>query len=269
MIDQSDNPKNGKFENRSERSSELRSLILLSNSVPKSGSTFLGHLQNNFLLSVADSAHPGYKAFTEAGVKMSGGYVHDPNSEEFLNILTQGDLNAGPYVLKTHCAISEGLREVILGSNSIQMSLSIRDPLDIFYSARDNFNKTSEFSAFATEEGGAKVINGGFRRIFETTLKLNEEKQVPVVKYESIVRNPAEALISSFSESLRKMILVGQDGDLKEMAHRHMDLEKATRRASTRKNFGTAFRPDRARYSAFLEQELADVRRIFGYPHVD
>jgi len=236
-------------------------LVLISNSVPKSGSTLLFSLQQNFLLSLGGSKTPDFSVFTQAGVQVDGGYIAKPHSREFLSAITSDTLTGGPYVLKTHTLLNADLREAILGRPNVFASLAIRDPLEIFFSARDNYLKSGEFPEFDDVARGCETVTTYFNKIYESSLNTSRQKTVPLVRYEQIVTDPVGAMIASLHPILRDQVI-------RRIAQGYLNLEAANAGATKRMNVGGLDRlaADRARPEfATVEQALAGTRRAFGY----
>lgn len=232
----------------------LKQLVFLSNSVPKSGSTYLYSLQRNFLESVCRKPKADYGILSEENLEQSG-YVSNPHSKKFLEIICSGDLQDGPYVLKTHALLNGRLREAFLENSHIFVSTATRDPVDIYFSARDNFRSTGEFPEFESLETGTATINGYFARILRSSVKAGRRKELPIVKYEDIVSRPLETMISSFSQDILKSVSL-------ETAKEHTSIEKASRMARNRMNKGSLKRHDAEDPSDEAAQVLQSVRNF-------
>lgn len=209
---------------------ELNKLVFISNSVPKSGSTYLYSLQKNFLESVRGKSDARYAPFTKNDL-VNSGYVSKPHSEEFLEIISSGGLKDGPYIFKTHTLINGALREAFLNKNHIFISTATRDPVDIYFSARDNYKKTGEFPEFRDLETGTATINEYFAKILQSSINSGYKKTLPIVKYEDIVTRPLEAMISSFSEKVLLSISL-------EIARKRTDINESSDMAKNRMNKG-------------------------------
>lgn len=236
-------------------------LVLISNSVPKSGSTYLHSMQQNFLLSLCGKSGPNVSAFAEAGIEVHGSYIPKPQSAEFLALIASPTLTGGPFIVKTHTMLTADLRATLLRSGTIFASLSIRDPLDIYFSARDNFRKSGEFPEFGNVESGCETVNGFFTRIYESSVNTSHKKTVPIVRYEQIVSDPVGALLASLHPTIK-------DHVMRKIAEDHLNLQKAAAGASKRLNLGSLDRRAVDRSDADFDQvshALAETRHVFGY----
>ena len=236
-------------------------LVLISNSVPKSGSTFLFTMQQSFLLSLAGKKAADFTAFAAAGVPVDHGYLAKPHAREFLDLIADKTLTGGPYVIKTHTLLNAELREVIVGSDNVFASTAIRDPLEIYFSARDNFRKTGEFPEFSTVERGCDTVSGYFAKIFQAAVNTSYAKTVPIVRYGQIMADPVGALLASLHGTIK-------DHALRKVAGDYLDLGKAAAGASNRLNLGTADRRSHDGNDADFDavfRALAGARQAFGY----
>ena len=239
----------------------LERLVFLSNSVPKSGSTFLAALQENFIYGLKPRRISLNEELQYIGVDLHKNYVTDPYGKDFLDFISNKNLENGPYVFKTHLEMKGDIKDVFLGSPHIHASLSVRDPLEIFLSARDNYRATGEFTEFAELVSGIKIIREYFAEIFNTTKSIASIKDVPIVRYDEIVRSPKAALLKSFSRDLRSILLAG-------VVTEKIDVEAANELARYRRNKAEVKR-DLSRCNqeeiTQLQKELSDIRKDFGY----
>lgn len=237
------------------------SLVLISNSIPKSGSTLLFSMQQNFLNAVCGKTIAQHQDLIDAGILAEGGFVRKPHSPEFLNMISNKNLTGGPYVFKTHTMVNGDLRNTIITSDNVFASLAIRDPLDVFFSARDNFMKTGEFPEFASVERGCETINGYFARIYEASNKTSNKKTVPVVRYDQIVSDPIGAVIQSLHSTIK-------DNVMRNIAKGYLNMQTAQSGAQKRLNLGTLDRRSiDAQNPAFNEvsDALSATRRALGF----
>ena len=239
----------------------LERLVLLSNSVPKSGSTFLAALQENLIYGLKPRRISLNEEMQRFGVELRKNYVMDPYGNDFLDFISNKNLKNGPYVFKTHFVMRGNIKDVFLGSPHIQASLSVRDPLEVFLSARDNHFATGEFPEFAELDSGIKLIDKYFADIFKTTKSVVSVKDIPIVRYDEIVSSPKTALLKSFSSDLRSILLGG-------VAAKTIDIEAANERARYRRNKAEIKRDlshcDQET-ATYLEKKLSGVRSLFGY----
>lgn len=236
-------------------------LVLISNSVPKSGSTYLHSMQQHFLLSLCGKGGPDFSAFTKAGIQVDGSYIPKPHSAEFLALIASPTLTGGPFVVKTHTMLNAGLRDTLLKSGNVFASMSIRDPLDIYFSARDNFRKSGEFPEFGSTQSGCEIVNGYFTKIYESSVNTSHKKTVPIVRYEQIMTDPVGALLASLNPFIKENVM-------RKIAEDHLNLQKAAAGASKRFNLGTLDRRALDRSDAdfdHVSRALAETRQVFGY----
>ncbi|CUJ17283.1 sulfotransferase family protein [Cognatishimia activa] len=241
----------------------LENMVFLSNSVPKSGSTFLFSMQQMFLRGFVEGQKKCdyFEELRREGAEFRGSYVANFNDDAFLDTLKNGTRKNGPYVLKTHGLINDRIREVFLAEDHLQASLAVRDPLEIFFSATDNFVKSGEFPEFSKPEVGIETIVGYFSKIFRSVQITSQKKHIPIVRYEDIVSNPNQALISSLAPDIQSLLL-------QKVSLKALDVETASERASDRMNKGELKR-DLSRYDPALVKDVCDgleeTRRMFGY----
>lgn len=234
----------------------LRRVVLISNSIPKSASTYLAALQRDFLTAIGGQGPAPLDPLAQAGVKHNRYFIPNPQDPGFVDLIASGSLR-GPYVFKTHTPITGALARAFREHDHIQISTAIRDPVDIFLSARDNHRKTGEFKAFANMESGCKVIEGHFRRIYDSAQAEGQAKPLPILRYDRIVADPFGALTASLAPDLRDLVLEC-------VAHARTDLARAQKNAANRMNQGALSRQDDPE-AATLTARLAEMRRVMGY----
>jgi len=240
----------------------LRNAVLISNSMPKSGSTFLFNLQQSLILKISGTdTRYVRELLPRKGIKSNADFVHNPLQPEFIELITNADLNDGPYLFKTHCIISGALKKAFLSSDNIFISCCARDPVEIFLSATDNYNKTGEFNDFSTLANGCSIINDYFSKIVTSCKDVSSMKVIPIVKYEDIVSNPIDALIDSLHPALQRLILGKAVSSL-------VDTSEASSAAINRMNKGVLNRA--ASYAdqgliKHLERQLEFSRIATGY----
>lgn len=234
-------------------------LVLISNSVPKSGSTYLHALQTRFL-SELTGATADYDSVAQRGVKSLGSFIYKPQEQEFIDFITDPDITGGPYIFKIHAIFNDKLAEAITSHQNIFASLAIRDPLEIFFSARDNFKKTGEFSEFETTEKAVNTINGYFTKIAASAFRLGQKKQIPVVRYEQLMTDPISALQSSLATEI-------QTCAMRLMMEKFTDFERASNDAVGRRNRAVIDRTSSEDQQEvnFLVTAIEESRRAFGY----
>ena len=239
----------------------LDRLVFLSNAVPKSGSTYLFSMQNNLFRSLAGKKDRDYSFFTERGVTLNGNFVRKPHEDAFIEAITSEEITGGPYIFKVHSVFNARLRQAFVARDNVFASLAIRDPAQIYFSARDNFNKTGEFPEFGDEAAGCKMIEGFFARILTATRNTAKTKPIPIVRYETIVEDPVEALRQSLGPVLGAEVL-------KRLLGRELNMQWVARSAGNRFNIGALERPEASDHPEeyrMIAERLAATRQAFGY----
>jgi hypothetical protein len=243
----------------------LDNMVFLSNSVPKSASTFLFYMQQLFLREASRSTSDYLGELAESGLDLTGAYVLNHRTPEFLRVLDNPGRTNGPYVLKVHCLMNAEVRELFLAHPHIQSSLSIRDPMDIFFSAYDNYRRTGEFEHFATSDGGIEIIDNYFSQILRSVEATSRSKRIPIIRYEDILADPYKALVASLVPEIQAILL-------ERIATGLLDLGKAAAHAAIRLNIGSPKR-DLSQYDPGLvrdvEEGLREARTRFGYVRPD
>ena len=114
-------------------------MFILSAGMPKSGSTLFSLYQRD----IVESILPGNgqvrfeQMIRDARVNGIGIFVHDLASEQVLDRLAAISLETGPFVIKTHTALTPALRRY-LASGVIRATYIHRDPRDVILSAMDH-----------------------------------------------------------------------------------------------------------------------------------
>lgn len=174
----------------------LKNIILISNSLPKSGSTLLYHCQRSFFEFISESSMPTDRVLRYYGCNNMGGFIANPHSKEVINFINNDKFIHGPIVIKTHAILGGHLLDAILNRPHVYSSLIVRDPIDIMLSARDNYNKTGEFSRFATLEGGCEVVTGYYRNIYNSVAHHTE--RIPIVHYRDLMSDRLKTTWDTF-----------------------------------------------------------------------
>jgi hypothetical protein len=218
-------------------------------------------MQENFLNSLIGRSTPSYQILEDSGISHNNGYIQNPHGEKFLSMLSSEDIKGGPYIFKTHTFLNGKLRKIFAEKPNIFFSLIIRDPRDVFFSARDNHAKTGEFEEFSSVESGVNSINGYFSMILQSTLNSQNLKHVPIVRYESVIDDPLEALHSSLHSAILRKIF-------KIIITEHTNLTKSRSKASNRLNLATKHRPEAKKEAALyaeIDHLLSPAVKLFGY----
>lgn len=240
-----------------------QNLIFISNSIPKSGSTLLFNLQRDFfkLLFKPNAAESTEAELDRLQIDHAKSYIIQPHSHSFIDALMDGKFLNGPHVLKVHTPFNGSLRDAFLANENVYASLIIRDPVDVFLSAQDNFQKTGEFSEFKDFDSGVRVINNYFEQIYRSIINTGYRKPIPIVRYEDLLNNPIEVISSSFSPELWNRLHP-------EVIANNIILHRAEHQSIHRKALTQEERIEsRAKHPQFNEliSSLYDVRAKFGY----
>lgn len=237
----------------------LKNIILISNSLPKSGSTLLYHCQRTFFEFISGRNMPTDKILRYYGCNNLGGFIANPNSKEVINFISNDKFIHGPIVIKTHAILSGTLLEAILNRPNIYSSLIVRDPIDIMLSARDNYNKTGEFNRFASLESGCEIINGYYHDIYNSVAR--HLGRIPIVHYRDLMHDRLKTTWETLPDSIQdhyslddlRSVLSSTDVDKK--ASRRFNKGETTRNKSDLNH-------DEINY---LADKLHEFREKLGY----
>lgn len=183
----------------------INNVVIISNSIPKSGSTYLFNLQRSLIEGIIGKSID-YTPLEKFGIEVIGGFIHAESDDDLADFLHSEPELETPLLLKTHTSISDNLAEEFAANDRIFISLAVRNPVDIFQSARRNFFRTGEFSEFANVESGLALLNGFYRSIYERTIDVSQRKLIPIIRYEEIRDNPISALSHSFPLELKELL---------------------------------------------------------------
>lgn len=239
--------------------SRLNNVVMISNSIPKSGSSFLFILQTNFIEALVGKSID-YTPLKDFGIDVIGGFVKAKHDDAIVDFLRSKPELDTPLVLKMHTSYSEKLAKEFVANKMIFISLAVRDPIDIFQSARRNFFRTGEFPMFADVEHGTAILNRGYKLIYERTLKLSQRKAIPIIRYEDIVNQPIAALRRSFDPDLHELIF-------SDIARKYTDMDRVMSGAAHRRST----KADRhggkvtAEELEFVRRNTQEFRKRLGY----
>ena len=237
----------------------IENLIFISNSLPKSGSSFLFNLQRQLLLKISGRTECDYGVLKKAGIPIQGGYIQTPHLPKAITHLANSDTETGPIVLKAHAPISPAIRELFVQHDNVFMSLIVRDPIDILMSAMENHKRTGEFESFSSVESGCQTIMNHFKSIYESCTELG--KEVPIVHYRDLLLDPASTVADSFGTKLNAEIA-------RQYIQKNLDVEFAKKRASHRLQKGSLKRDIEdlpTDQHAVIKQKLGSFREKLGY----
>lgn len=238
----------------------LDQIVFISNSIPKSGSTLLCNLQRELFKSL--SGHEmDYSQIEAAGINLKGGFIYPQETVKLASFLASGKPRKGPWVLKMHTPVYKPLLELFKNDDNIFMSLIVRDPIDVFLSARRNFNRSGEFKEFAEEKAGVTAVNNFFQEIYDTCILAGAFKKLPIVRYDDLLRDRYETVAASLPTELRAFI---RGRHLHEMINEKRAENRARHRRSGQLD-GVEDDAGNEELKARLAVEFFGFRRKLGY----
>ena len=255
---------------------DIKKIILVSNSIPKSGSTLLFENQNQ-LFQKAFGTPPSEQILDASSLDNMGGWVNLQQGA-LLDLIRDPGYDIGPVVIKTHFVPSDELLDEMTRNGHVFMSLSVRHPIDVFLSARDNFYKRGEFVEFEDTETGILTINKYFSDIYSHTMRLNQrypqagssDFRITPVRYEDIVTDTSLALKTSLPQGLKDILSdrLRERGSSLESVFNEFSFEKIKARTQHRLQVG-AVKRDHSKVDpdllSLLKDRLKDTIRLFGY----
>jgi hypothetical protein len=206
--------------------SVLDSVIFISNSIPKSGSSLLFNLQRDFIMSLSGRKTCDYSVLEDVGINVKGGFLPNKDIPALIDNVQTGLSLRGPLILKTHTPMTPALRAFYEANSHVFVSLIVRDPLDTLLSAMHNFRRTGEFANFENFEDGCRTINNDFQSIYDSTLRVTS-KPIPIVRYTDLLTDPAAAISASFGPDFL-------GGVTRADVERQLDIQTSSRKASHR-----------------------------------
>lgn len=167
-------------------------MIILSNSIPKTGSTLISNYQEDILkVFNSRSGQPILKNH------YNGRYIDRPSIKVLLNLLKINVLH-GSTIIKCHWPYHQKWNYYFMMMD-IRMTITYRDPRDIILSMIDHGNRTRESGISDPTIGFANCFN-----VIETIpaivtmmnqLKTWQEKRyVHSIKYEELIADPFHVL---------------------------------------------------------------------------
>ncbi len=168
-------------------------LIVLSNSLPKSGSTLLRNFTNDLVrLRFGPQGVNTLRQLGATGrLPLIGGFLPGP-SPEHLDVLACTDVGA-PIVVKVHTALNDDLRRRI--GPCCRVTYIIRDPRDVYLSARDHALRTAKserpmFGQFLAEDSALAALGP----MLDTAVEWLQSGLAHVVRYEELLADPVGTL---------------------------------------------------------------------------
>jgi len=181
-------------------------MFVLSVGMPKSGSSLFSNYQKEIItFSFKDNGQEHLRRMTKEGlINGAGHFIQDFNSLEELEILVSLSEKTGPFVVKTHTPLTEGLAERIKNKQII-VTLIHRDPRDVILSAIDHGKRVSDkpgdkfFQQFRSVADTIPTVRTWSR----TALDWIGSGNAVVFKYHDLLMNPV-AEISHFCKMIDK-----------------------------------------------------------------
>lgn len=165
-------------------------MIILSNSIPKTGSTLLANFQEDILKSL--KKRNGQESLR---AKYMGRYISGPSGSVLWN-LARINIQYGSLVVKCHWVPSAKL-DLFCRSFNVRMTMSYRDPRDMMLSMIDHGRRTRE----GKDPSGAFADCKNIIDLIPKTLKMldnfnvwKSKKHVHCVKYETLMTDKHKTL---------------------------------------------------------------------------
>lgn len=244
------------------RPDALSNVVFLSNSIPKSGSTFLYNLQVETLRAMSGRRPYDFSALDRGGFENRKGFVFDCADPAFLDFLEAGAAGAGPLVVKTHTPVTPALERLLCETDHVFMATLVRDPVQTVLSARDNFHKTGEFDQFADLQTGCDVADTRFREIWESSVRVAGKVDLPILRYEDLIADPVATTVASFPARLSALFLTALVRAREKNTERARDgAQHRFNRGGPGRDLGTLPAAERA----LLIDRLGPLRARMGY----
>lgn len=244
-----------------QREGDLSQVVLISNSMPKSGSSLLFSLQCELLQGLLGRPLE-YNALEAAGIPVAGGFIEPRDISKFVDFVNVGGVTKGPLLIKTHAVVDGPLLALFTSNPNVFMSTIIRDPRDVFVSARRNYWRTGEFAKFADLDAGIKVVDGFYRDICESSLAAAAHKELPILRYEELMEDRLSVLRASFPKALADRLW-------NEVFRKFLDVGRAEERAAHRRSqaldAGYSANRDEEKLVRTVEVCLQGLRQKLGY----
>ncbi len=168
-------------------------MLVLSNSLPKSGST----LFRNYTTALVALRHGprGQQALRDLArsgrIALVGGFLPRPDGPA-LDDLARASRSC-PIVVKVHAQPTQAIRDRL--GPACRVTYCIRDPRDVFVSARDHAQRTRNetqpmFDAFLSEDAGIAAL----RRMLDAAVEWLDAGLLLLVRYEDLVPAPGREL---------------------------------------------------------------------------
>lgn len=164
-------------------------MIILSNSIPKSGSSLLHRYTMDITYGRIGAASPAFllEKIRSGEFPGRGGFVSDISKEILEALITLSDNQK--IVVKTHAKYIPEFKDYI-NSGELMITYIIRNPIDCLLSAMDNYERTKYTSRPEFED--FKNLNSGLKRIkifCRNALQWINRDKVLIIKYEDFIPN--------------------------------------------------------------------------------
>ncbi len=202
-------------------------MIILSNSIPKTGSTLLANFQEDILSSLGRTN--GQNTLRD---KYNGRYIEYPSWAVLLN-LASINRRYGSCVVKCHWAPSAKL-DLFCQSLNVKMTLTYRDPRDMILSMIDHGKRTRE----GNDPSGSFADCTNVIDLIPRTLKMVEnldlwtrKRFVRSVRYESLMadtHNTLKEVVSFLGWKVEDSIIEDIINERDKIKHRSLNFNKGT-----------------------------------------
>jgi hypothetical protein len=238
--------------------------LIISNSIPKSGSTFLFKIQEELLRSLYPDKQPTREFLAEIGIDSINEFIH---REDAFSALIDANFSNGPYLVKAHTPIRGIPKKLLEYRIDVKMSFILRNPVDILFSAMDNYKNSDgkEFPQFREVSSGINTIKEKYLDYWQSVCKFNKNKprseSIQVLKYEDLFSYPEISALQSLGVAINQYVAFSP-------ACAVVSLDKASAAAAHRKQQAKLVRNNRDISDKEFESvvfELKHVLHSFGY----
>ncbi len=171
-------------------------MLILSNGMPKSGSTLLSWFQKDMLMQlVSDNGQKKLElSILSKQISGIGHFVDNIESKNKLSTLIDMSETHGSFLVKCHAAITEDVKDAIR-NKKVVVSFTHRDPRDIVLSAIDHgkreVNKSRFFAQFQSIEQAIPFVIEQCK----IALEWIDSGLVEVFRYQDIISNPHNEIL--------------------------------------------------------------------------
>ncbi|MCF1190808.1 sulfotransferase domain-containing protein [Mangrovimonas sp. AS39] len=165
-------------------------MIILSNSIPKTGSTLLANYQED-ILNKSSKKSGQHKIISNYG----GRYIEHPTKKDLINFFLI-DLLHGSFVIKCHWNYDK-LMDIYCHLPNVKITMTYRDPRDMILSMIDHGERTRQGKDSSGAFADCYTVNDMIPRTvqFMENLKVwNKKSGVHLIRYEDLVSQPFDVL---------------------------------------------------------------------------